>query len=217
MRLQTENLTFCLSRADGGERARAGAGRRDALRIERGQLRGGAGAQRLRQVHAGQAYQRRASALGRQGVRRRDGHRATRRCCSRSAARVGMVFQNPDNQIVANVVEEDVAFAPENLGVPPEEIRRRVDDALTAVGMEEFTAARAAPALRRTEAARGHRGRDRHASPECIVLDEADRHARPRGPARGHLTPSTRLNRERGHHGRAHHPPHERGRSRPTA
>ena len=51
---------------------------------------------------------------------------------------VGMVFQNPDNQIVANVVEEDVAFAPENLGVPPEEIRRRVDDALKAVGMYEF-------------------------------------------------------------------------------
>ena len=48
---------------------------------------------------------------------------------------VGMVFQNPDNQIVANVVEEDVAFAPENLGVPPAEIRRRVDDALKAVGM----------------------------------------------------------------------------------
>ena len=48
--------------------------------------------------------------------------------------RVGMVFQNPDNQIVANVVEEDVAFAPENLGVPPEEIRRRVDEALKAVG-----------------------------------------------------------------------------------
>jgi energy-coupling factor transport system ATP-binding protein len=46
--------------------------------------------------------------------------------------RVGMVFQNPDNQIVANVVEEDVAFAPENLGVPTEEIRRRVDDALAA-------------------------------------------------------------------------------------
>ena len=52
--------------------------------------------------------------------------------------RVGMVFQNPDNQIVTNVVEEDVAFAPENLGVPPEEIRRRVDDALAAVGMSEF-------------------------------------------------------------------------------
>ncbi len=45
---------------------------------------------------------------------------------------VGMVFQNPDNQIVANVVEDDVAFAPENLGVPPEEIRRRVDEALEA-------------------------------------------------------------------------------------
>ena len=49
--------------------------------------------------------------------------------------RVGMVFQNPDNQIVANVVEEDVAFAPENLGVPSAEIRKRVDDALEAVGM----------------------------------------------------------------------------------
>lgn len=48
---------------------------------------------------------------------------------------VGMVFQNPDNQIVANVVEEDVAFAPENLGVPPAEIRQRVDDALKAVNM----------------------------------------------------------------------------------
>lgn len=51
---------------------------------------------------------------------------------------VGMVFQNPDNQIVANVVEDDVAFAPENLGVPPEEIRRRVDAALKQVGMYEF-------------------------------------------------------------------------------
>ena len=51
---------------------------------------------------------------------------------------VGMVFQNPDNQIVANVVEDDVAFAPENLGVPPEEIRRRVDRALEQVGMVEF-------------------------------------------------------------------------------
>lgn len=52
--------------------------------------------------------------------------------------RVGMVFQNPDNQIVANVVEEDVAFAPENLGIPPEEIRRRVDMALKTVGMYEY-------------------------------------------------------------------------------
>ncbi len=51
---------------------------------------------------------------------------------------VGMVFQNPDNQIVSNVVEEDVAFAPENLGVPTEEIRRRVDEALEAVGMAAY-------------------------------------------------------------------------------
>ena len=53
---------------------------------------------------------------------------------------VGMVFQNPDNQIVSNVVEEDVAFAPENLGVPSDEIRRRVDAALKTVGMYEYRA-----------------------------------------------------------------------------
>ena len=51
---------------------------------------------------------------------------------------VGMVFQNPDNQIVANVVEEDCAFGPENLGVPPAEIRARVDEALKAVGMYDY-------------------------------------------------------------------------------
>ena len=49
-----------------------------------------------------------------------------------------MVFQNPDNQIVATIVEEDAAFGPENLGLPPEEIRRRVDDALKAVGMYDY-------------------------------------------------------------------------------
>ncbi len=53
-------------------------------------------------------------------------------------SRVGMVFQNPDNQIVASIVEEDVAFAPENLSVPSEEIRKRVDDALATVGMTEY-------------------------------------------------------------------------------
>jgi len=52
--------------------------------------------------------------------------------------KVGMVFQNPDNQIVASIVEEDVAFAPENLGIEPAEIRRRVDDALEKVGMSEY-------------------------------------------------------------------------------
>ena len=52
--------------------------------------------------------------------------------------RVGLVFQNPDNQIIATVVEEDIAFGPENLGLPTEEIRKRVDEALTAVGMYEW-------------------------------------------------------------------------------
>ena len=86
--------------------------------------------------------------------------------------RVGMVFQNPDNQIVANVVEEDVAFAPENLGVPTEEIRRRVDDALRTVGMEKV--AKQAPHL----LSGGQKQRIALAGvlamrPQCIVLDEA--------------------------------------------
>ena len=86
--------------------------------------------------------------------------------------RVGMVFQNPDNQIVANVVEEDVAFAPENLGVPTEEIWRRVDDALRTVGMEKF--AKHAPHL----LSGGQKQRIAIAGvlamrPQCIVLDEA--------------------------------------------
>ena len=84
---------------------------------------------------------------------------------------VGMVFQNPDNQIVANVVEEDVAFAPENLGVPPAEIRRRVDDALKAVGMYEYR--EHAPHL----LSGGQKQRIAIAgviamAPRCIVLDE---------------------------------------------
>lgn len=84
---------------------------------------------------------------------------------------VGMVFQNPDNQIVANVVEEDVAFALENLGVPPAEIRRRVDDALKAVGMYEYR--EHAPHL----LSGGQKQRVAIAgviamAPRCIVLDE---------------------------------------------
>ena len=75
--------------------------------------------------------------------------------------RVGMVFQNPDNQIVANVVEEDVAFAPENLGVPQQEIRRRGGRCLAAVGMSDFRPC-AASALRRTEAAGGYCRRHCH-------------------------------------------------------
>ena len=110
--------------------------------------------------------------------------------------RVGMVFQNPDNQIVANVVEEDVAFAPENLGVPTAEIRRRVDDALAAVGMTEFT--RHAPHL----LSAGQKQRVAIAGviamePECIVLDEATAMLDPSG-RREVLDTVHRLNRERG-------------------
>ena len=108
----------------------------------------------------------------------------------------GMVFQNPDNQIVANVVEEDVAFAPENLGVPPQEIRRRVDDALAAVGMSDF--ARHAPHL----LSGGQKQRVAIAGviaiePECIVLDEATAMLDPHG-RREVLDTIHRLNRERG-------------------
>ena len=110
--------------------------------------------------------------------------------------RVGMVFQNPDNQIVANVVEEDVAFAPENLGVPSREIRQRVDDALAAVGMSEF--ARHAPHL----LSGGQKQRIAIAGviamePECIVLDEATAMLDPVG-RREVLSTIHRLNRERG-------------------
>ena len=110
--------------------------------------------------------------------------------------RIGMVFQNPDNQIVANVVEEDVAFAPENLGVPSAEIRRRVDDALEAVGMAEY--ARHAPHL----LSGGQKQRIAIAGviamePECIVLDEATAMLDPSG-RREVLDTVHRLNRERG-------------------
>lgn len=84
---------------------------------------------------------------------------------------VGMVFQNPDNQIVATIVEEDVAFALENLGVPPDEIRTRIDAALEAVGMTKF--ARHAP----HQLSGGQKQRVAIAgiiamNPKCIILDE---------------------------------------------
>ena len=109
---------------------------------------------------------------------------------------VGMVFQNPDNQIVANVVEEDVAFAPENLGVPSQEIRRRVDDALAAVGMSEFV--RHAPHL----LSGGQKQRIAIAGvlamePACIVLDEATAMLDPVG-RREVLSAVHKLNREKG-------------------
>ena len=110
--------------------------------------------------------------------------------------RVGMVFQNPDNQIVSNVVEEDVAFAPENLGVPTAEIRRRVDEALGAVGMADF--AQHAPHLlsggqKRRIAIAGVIAME----PDCIVLDEATAMLDPTG-RREVLSTARRLNREKG-------------------
>ena len=109
---------------------------------------------------------------------------------------VGMVFQNPDNQIVANVVEEDVAFAPENLGVPSEEIRRRVDEALAMVGMSEYAAH--APHL----LSGGQKQRVAIAGviamrPRCIVLDEPTAMLDPIGREEV-LSTLRRLNRESG-------------------
>ena len=109
---------------------------------------------------------------------------------------VGMVFQNPDNQIVANVVEEDVAFGPENLGVPTEEIQARVANALKAVGMEEFTLH--AP----HHLSGGQKQRIAIAGviamePACIVLDESTAMLDPLG-RREVLDTVGRLNREKG-------------------
>ena len=110
--------------------------------------------------------------------------------------RVGMVFQNPDNQIVANVVEEDVAFGPENLGVPTEEIRRRVDAALKAVGMDAF------PLHAPHNLSGGQKQRIAIAGiiamePKCIVLDESTAMLDPSG-RREVLDTVRRLNREKG-------------------
>ncbi len=109
---------------------------------------------------------------------------------------IGMVFQNPDNQIVANVVEEDVAFAPENLGVPSAEIRQRVDEALKTVGMYEYR--EHAPHL----LSGGQKQRIAIAGvlamkPRCIVLDEPTAMLDPRGREEVVAT-ITRLNREQG-------------------
>ena len=107
---------------------------------------------------------------------------------------VGMVFQNPDNQIVSNVVEEDVAFAPENLGVPPAEIRTRVDEALKLVGMFQYR--EHAPHM----LSGGQKQRIAIAGviamrPKCIVLDEPTAMLDPQG-RREVLATIRRLNRE---------------------
>ena len=109
---------------------------------------------------------------------------------------VGMVFQNPDNQMVANVVEEDVAFAPENLGVPSEEIRRRVDEALKLVGMYDYRLH--APHL----LSGGQKQRVAIAGviamrPRCVVLDEPTAMLDPHGREEV-ISTIERLNREMG-------------------
>ena len=109
--------------------------------------------------------------------------------------KVGMVFQNPDNQMVANIVEEDVAFAPENLGINREEIRRRVDDALSAVNMSGFS--KHAPHM----LSGGQKQRVAIAGvlamePEIIVLDEPTAMLDPIG-RREIIDTIKRLNRER--------------------
>ena len=94
--------------------------------------------------------------------------------------RVGMVFQNPDNQLVATVVEEDVAFACENLGVPPADIRKRVDDALKAVGMYELRD-RSPHQLSGGQKQRVAIAGIIAMMPDCIVLDEPTAMLDPRG------------------------------------
>ncbi len=111
-------------------------------------------------------------------------------------ARIGMVFQNPDNQLVATIVEEDVAFGPENIGVPPAEIRKRVDDALEIVGMTAF--AKHSP----HQLSGGQKQRVAIAgiialSPEIIIFDESTAMLDPRGRA-DVLTTIEKLNREFG-------------------
>ena len=118
-----------------------------------------------------------------------ENHREIRRNC-------GLVFQNPDNQIVATIVEEDVAFGPENLGVPPAEIRSRVDAALKAVGMYDY---------RKKEPHKLSGGQKQRVAiagilamdPKCIILDEATAMLDPHG-RREVMETVRRLNRERG-------------------
>ena len=109
---------------------------------------------------------------------------------------IGMVFQNPDNQLVATVVEDDVAFGPENLGVPSEEIRKRVDNALSDVGMTEYA---------KHEPHRLSGGQKQRVAiagimammPKCIIFDESTAMLDPMG-RKEVMDSIVRLNREKG-------------------
>lgn len=110
--------------------------------------------------------------------------------------KVGMVFQNPDNQLIASIVEEDVAFGPENLGLPPLEIRKRVDDALKAVDMYEFrksTPHRLSGGQKQRIAIAGIIAME----PECLVLDEPTAMLDPKGRAEI-INTLLKLNKEKG-------------------
>lgn len=110
--------------------------------------------------------------------------------------KIGMVFQNPDNQLVATIVEEDVAFGPENLGLAPKEIRRRVDDALATVGMTEFA---------KREPHRLSGGQKQRVAiagviammPDCIIFDESTAMLDPIG-RKDIVSTMEKLNREHG-------------------
>ena len=110
--------------------------------------------------------------------------------------RVGLVLQNPDNQLVASIVEEDVAFGPENLGIAPEEIRRRVDDALKAVEMYDYRL-NAPYTLSGGQKQRIAIAGIIAMQPECIVLDEPTAMLDPRGREEV-LRTIHKLNREKG-------------------
>ena len=110
--------------------------------------------------------------------------------------RVGMVFQNPDNQLIASIVEEDVAFGPENLGLEPKLIRERVNNALKSVGMEDFansTPHRLSGGQKQRIAIAGIIAME----PECLVLDEPTAMLDPKG-RREIINTIERLNKEKG-------------------
>ncbi len=109
---------------------------------------------------------------------------------------VGMVFQNPDNQLVATIVEEDVAFGPENLGIPPEEIRIRVDNALKTVGMTDY-AGHAPHKLSGGQKQRVAIAGILAMMPDCIIFDESTAMLDPSG-RKDVLNTIEYLNRERG-------------------
>lgn len=109
---------------------------------------------------------------------------------------VGMVLQNPDNQLVSTIVEEDVAFGPENLGIEPAEIRRRVDEALKAVGMYDYRL-HAAHKLSGGQKQRVAIAGILAMAPDCLVLDEPTAMLDPQGRAEV-MDTVCRLNRERG-------------------